>query len=386
MNRRVSLQRVADYRPASIEAGLGRLLAPLGGMTAFVRPGQRVLIKPNMLAGKPPEKAVTTHPEVVRGVIRLAQQAGGRVSVGDSPGVGSPRQVARRCGILQVVEETGATFAPFAESVPVRTGEGTFQELEIARDLLEAEVVINLPKLKTHQMMGLTCAVKNCFGAVVGMRKPRLHLQAGTDKAFFALMLLELCEHLRPALTIVDAVTGMEGKGPGSGDPVHLGALLAGANPLAVDSVATALVGLPATGVWTQRVARQTNRPGSRLEEVELVGEALEGLRARRFRPAPATDVNFGLPSWLREPLRRSLTALPEPAEGCTACALCVKHCPPGAMRIEGERLHIDYQRCIGCFCCQELCPRGALLTRQGLLLRLRRFLQGQRPPGAAKE
>ncbi|NIQ10345.1 MAG: DUF362 domain-containing protein, partial [Gammaproteobacteria bacterium] len=124
-------------------------------------------------------------------------------------------------------------------SVPIALEAGTFHHLEIAREALEADVIINLPKLKTHQMMGYTGAVKNMFGLVVGMRKVRLHLQAGTDKAFFALMLLELAERFIPALSIMDAVVGMEGNGPGNGDPVQLGALLASASPLALDTVAT---------------------------------------------------------------------------------------------------------------------------------------------------
>lgn len=376
MREKISLQAVPDYGRPTVEAGLERLLAPLGGIGAFVRPGMRVLVKPNMLSGKPPERAVTTHPEVVRGVIRLAQAAGAVVSVGDSPGIGSPRQVAARCGILQVVEETGATFAPFTESVRVRPEGKTFHELEVARDLLDTDLILNLPKLKTHQMMGMTAGVKNLFGAVVGMRKPSLHLQAGADKAFFALMLLELAEFLRPALTIVDAITGMEGNGPGSGDPVRIGALLAGTNPLAVDTAAIELLGLRPETVWTQRVARETGRPGSRPEEVEIVGAGLRELRPRHFRPSKTTDIHFGLPSFLREPLKQSMTAQPVvDREKCELCGLCIEHCPPHVMAIENSRLTIDHRRCIGCFCCQELCPRGALLTRQGLLLRLSRYL-----------
>ncbi len=376
MKPTVAVRAAADYRRERVEGAVEELLSHLGGMGAFVRPGQKVLIKPNMLAGKPPEKAVTTHPEVVRAVVRLAQQAGGIVSVGDSPGVGAPRQVAARCGILQVIEETGARFAPFAESVRIRPVGNAFHELEIACDAVEADVVINLPKLKTHQMMGLTCAVKNLFGAVVGMRKPRLHLQAGSDKAIFALMLLELAEHIRPALSLVDAVTAMEGNGPGSGDPVHVGALLAGADPLAVDAAAIRLLGMRAAKVWTQRVAMESGRAGALIDEVELLGDDLEALRPKSFRPAKDTDIHFGLPSFVREPLKKSLSAFPvADMSRCELCGLCVEHCPPRVMRVEGRHLHIDYARCIGCFCCQELCPRGALVTRQGLLLRLSRYL-----------
>lgn len=376
---RVSLQGLDDYRPEQVSSALIRLLEPLGGISSYVKPGQKVLLKPNLLAGKTPDKAVTTHPELVRAVITLVQQAGGVAQVGDSPGIGSSESVARKSGILDVVKETGAQFVPFTESVCIRPRGTTFHELEVARELLEADLVINLPKLKTHQMMGLTCAVKNMFGAVVGLRKPRLHLQAGSDKAFFALMLLELCEQLAPVLTIVDAVIGMQGEGPGSGAPVKIGALIAGRHPQAIDTLACALVGLPAEQVWTQSQALKTGRPFCRLDQLELVGTPLESLRMRDFQPARTTDVNFGLAGPLKRVLKNSLTARPVVTpEECRLCRACVEHCPPQAMEIVNGRLKIDYQQCIRCFCCQELCPHGALHTRQGLLLRLASFIEGK--------
>lgn len=375
---RVVLQGLANYEPAAVDAALERLLEPLGGMRQFVKPGQKVLIKPNLLAGKSAEKAVTTHPEIVRAVIEQVQAAGGNVSLGDSPGIGTAENVARKCGILEVVEATGVRFCPFEESVKVHPRGGTFHELEVAQEILQADVIINLPKLKTHQMMGLTCAVKNMFGAVVGLRKPRLHLQAGTDKSFFALMLLELCEHLTPTLNIVDAVVAMEGEGPGSGDPVQIGALLAGGNAQAVDTVATELVGMHPRQVWTQQKALDTDRPYCRLEELELLGQPLEQLRVENFRAAKATDVNFGLKGVLKKYLKHSITARPTvDTARCKLCNDCVAHCPPEAMKISNQQLLIDYERCIRCFCCQELCPHGALATKQGLLLRLHSFLRG---------
>jgi uncharacterized protein (DUF362 family)/Pyruvate/2-oxoacid:ferredoxin oxidoreductase delta subunit len=348
-------------------------------MTAFVRPGQKVLIKPNLLAGKPPDRAVTTHPEIVRQVILLAQAAGGTVSVGDSPGLGNSATVARKCGILQVVEETGARFVPFVESVAVACQGGTFRQFEVARAALEADVIINLPKLKTHQMMGFTGAVKNLFGVVVGMRKERLHLQAGADPAVFALMLLELAERYPPALSIMDAVVGMEGNGPGSGDPVPIGALLASPHPLALDTVAIAMVGLDARQVWTQRVARETGRRGSRLEDVAVNGPPLAELRPQRFRPAPSSDVGFGLPGPRKRALRDTLTARPLVTPRCVRCGACVRHCPPQAMVLVGQGVQIDYHKCIRCWCCQELCPHAAIVTRQGTLLRIAARMRGER-------
>ncbi|HMB15673.1 MAG TPA: DUF362 domain-containing protein [Pelovirga sp.] len=371
-SNRVSLTALGNYDPDATEAAVRTLLAPLGGMEAFVRPGQKVLIKPNMLTGKSPERAVTTHPQVVRAVIRLVMAAGGQVSVGDSPGIGSPAVVARKTGILEVIEETGAHFAPFAESVIVHPQGTTLHQIEVAKDILDADVIINLPKLKTHQMMGLTCAVKNMFGALIGMRKPGMHLQAGVDKNLFARMLLEICEALPPRLNIVDAVIGMEGEGPGSGDPVKIGALLAGTSAQAVDTVATALVKMQPEQVFTQQQALVGGRPLTRLAELELVGSPLAELQVDHFHAAKMTDVNFGIPGYFGRRLKHLLTAHPQvDHQRCVRCHACVKHCPPQAMAIVNDRLSINYDLCIRCFCCQELCPHAALTTHQGLLLRL---------------
>lgn len=372
MKTRVVLQRLDRYERQATKAAIAELLRPLGGIAAFVQPGQRVLLKPNMLSGKGVDAAVTTHPEIVRAVIELAQSAGGIVSVGDSPGVGSPLQVAQRCGILSVIEETGATFAPFSESLRITPRSGTVHHFDLARDIVEAEVIINLPKLKTHQMMGMTAAVKNLFGAIVGLRKAHVHLQAGADKGSFALLLLELAEEIRPALTIVDGVLAMEGDGPGSGEPIQLGLLLAGIEPLAVDVVAAELIGLAPESIWTWVVARRSGRPWTSLDDIELCGAPLAGLRPRAFKPAKNTEVHFGVPKLLQRPLRRALSARPVvDKKKCRRCGICVESCPPHAMAIRNDRLLIDDARCILCFCCHELCPDGALHSQQGLILRL---------------
>ena len=378
MNR-IALIATPDYTPATIDASLARLLDELGSLERFIQPGQRVLIKPNLLAGKAPEKAVTTHPELVRAVIEAVQRLGATPLVGDSPGIGAPLQVARACGILAVCEQTGAEFIPFNEATTISLGSGSFQRVEIATPLLEADAIINLPKLKTHQMMGLTCAVKNLYGAVVGKRKISLHLQAGTSKELFARLLQELAQRLAPVLTIVDAVTAMEGNGPGSGDPIQVGALFGGASCVAVDTLALELTGLPLERVWPQQMAQQMALPGCAFDQLELRGDTLEQLRPQHFRPAKQTDVNFGLPALLRRPLREALTARPEiDHQHCVRCGLCITHCPPDAMQLD-QQVEINRSTCIRCFCCQELCPYGAIGTRQGSLLRLATLLRGER-------
>ncbi|HEU0265954.1 MAG TPA: DUF362 domain-containing protein, partial [Geobacterales bacterium] len=350
---------------------LQRLLSPLGGMTPFVQPGERVLIKPNLLAAKPPEAAVTTHPALVRAVINLVREAGATPIVGDSPGLGGVRRVAEKSGILAVLEETNTELVEFNEPAEVET-KGLFRRLELARPYLEADRIINLPKLKTHEMMTLTCGVKNLFGAVVGTAKAGWHLKAGADRELFAQVLMDIWQARPPELTIVDAVLAMEGNGPGSGDPRHMGLLLAGSNTLAVDLMAAELAGIPRKLLPVERLARKLGLTGADRRDIELAGVPLEELAIPPFRLPPLADVQFGLPAFLARRLRHQLTSRPVAIEGkCRLCGVCVNACPPKAMTITNGTLRIDYDACIRCFCCRELCPDAALDVRQGMLLRI---------------
>lgn len=367
----VSLAKAPNYDRRRIKDALHLLLAPLGGMSAFVRPGERVLLKPNMLSAKAPEKAVTTHPEVLRGVIELVREAGGTALVGDSPGIGGTRKVAEKSGMLAVIEESGAELVEFTESVEV-AGTGLFKRLELARPYLTADRVINLPKLKTHEMMTMTCAVKNLFGAVVGHEKAAWHLKAGADRELFARMLLEIYLLRKPDLTIVDAVTAMEGDGPGSGDPVRVGLLLAGANAVAVDVIAAELAGIPKKLLYLERAALKLGIDGAERSSIATAGVPLEEARGAPLRLPHISDVQFGLPPFLKNRLRHYLTSRPcAIPEKCRLCGICVEACPPRAMEIRDGRLLFDYHRCIRCFCCRELCPDGALDVREGALLRI---------------
>ena len=160
---------------------------------------------------------------------------------------------------------------------------------------------------------------------------------------------------------------------------MQIGALLASTHPLALDTVATAMVNLPTERVWTQKVAVATGRRGVSLDELDLLGTPLAGLQTNRFRPARTTDVNFGLPTPLKNLLKNAITAQPVIGRECLLCGHCVTHCPPQAMSMSDHGVRIDYGRCIRCFCCQELCPHAAVTTRQGVLLKLSEFIHGRR-------
>ena len=372
----VTIERADTYERKGMKNTMIRLLAPLGGMGAFVSPGERVLLKPNMLSAKPPEAAVTTHPEVLRAAIELVQEAGGVALVGDSPGIGGIVKVAEKSGMLAVIRETGAELTEFAEPVEV-TGSGTFKRFALARPYLEADKIINLPKLKTHEMMTMTCAVKNLFGAVVGTAKAGWHLKAGADRAMFARMLVEIYLLRKPDLTIVDAVTAMEGNGPGSGDPCQVGLLLAGENAVAVDVIAAEIAGIPKKLLYVERAAERLGVAGVDRSTIRTAGVSVAEARLAEFRLPHISDVQFGLPPFLKNRLRHYLTSRPcVMPEKCRLCGVCRDACPPHAIEIMDGKLHFDYHACIRCFCCRELCPDGALDVKEGGLLKLIRKYQ----------
>lgn len=369
--KKISLAQCNDYDPTRVREAIVSLLEPLGGMAAFVRPGERVLLKPNLLAAKAPEAAVTTHPAVVKAVAELVREAGGRVLIGDSPGIGGFWKVADKSGISQAARESDAELIEFDDTIELN-GTGTFRRIAIARAYWEADKVINLPKLKTHEMMTMTCAVKNLFGVVVGTEKPAWHLKAGTSREQFARLLLEIYLLKKPTLNIVDAIVAMEGNGPGSGDPIKLGALIAGVNPVAVDTVAGRLAGIPAELLYVEREAARMGLPGTEIGALELFGVPPDRFGGKRFKLPTGLDVQFGLPAFIKNGLRRHLLSFPvADARRCVLCGICRDACPPEAIQIKNSSLVVNQKSCIRCWCCRELCPHDAMQVRRGALLRI---------------
>jgi uncharacterized protein (DUF362 family)/ferredoxin len=369
--KRIVLARCDDYEIPRVRAAMLLLLEPLGGMAAFVSPGDRILLKPNMLSAKTPGQAVTTHPAVVRVIAELVRDAGGRAVIGDSPGIGGFQRVADRSGIARAAAESCADLVEFNDTLDL-PGSGTFRRFTLARAYWEADKVINLPKLKTHEMMTMTCAVKNLFGAVVGAEKAGWHLKAGASREQFARLLLEIYLLKKPVLNIVDAIVAMEGNGPGSGDPLPVGALIAGVNPVAVDMVAGRLAGIPAELLHVEREARRMGLAGASWEEIEISGASLDSFPRKPFRLPGGLDVQFGLPKCISTLLKRQLTSFPiADRQRCVLCGICRDACPPDAIEIKNSALTVDQGRCIRCWCCRELCPHDAMLVRRSLALKI---------------
>jgi uncharacterized protein (DUF362 family)/Pyruvate/2-oxoacid:ferredoxin oxidoreductase delta subunit len=370
----VSLARCPDYDPAHVEAALRETLDRLGGMGRFVEAGQRVLLKPNLLSPLPPERAVTTHPAVVEAVVRLVQEAGGRPLIAESATAAVPytpaglNRLYRITGMADVAAHTGAELNTDTEVVDLPTPPGCrIHRFEVMRPLTEADVVISLPKLKTHALTVFTGATKVLFGVIPGARKAAYHVTLSRLDDF-ADMQLDLTLLVKPALVVMDAVVGMDGDGPAGGGIFPLGLLLASPSSVAMDVVATQVVGIPPLEVPMLRRAAQRGLWSGKVEDVQVLGPSLDEVRVAGFRrpqaQPPLVDniVPKGLWRRLRRVVVRSMTRRPVPQAGrCTACRSCERACPVQAITIVDNLAHVDDRVCMRCYCCHEVCPENAI-------------------------
>jgi uncharacterized protein (DUF362 family)/Pyruvate/2-oxoacid:ferredoxin oxidoreductase delta subunit len=376
LQSKVALIECPDYDENKVQAALRRGIELLGGIRSFAGPGEKILLKPNILSGAAVEKNVTTHPSVLKGVGSLCQESGARVSFGDSPGFGSPTGAAAKAGLAAAARSIGMDQADFSTPAQVSFNEALIaKQLVLAKGALETDAIISLAKMKTHGFMRITGAVKNQFGCVPGIRKGEFHVKMPLA-GHFASMLVDINRYLKTRLYVLDGITAMEGNGPGSGSPRKMKVLLLSSDPVALDAVFCRLIHLPAQYVPTMKPAADSGLGTFAAEKIVIVGDELARLAAPDFdvvrRPAVPFDRSF--PYYLK----KWITPRPfiDPAL-CENCGVCTAVCPlePKAVHKRpggGSSLPVyDYQRCIRCYCCQEMCPSGAIAIKRPLLSRL---------------
>ena len=370
MKSPVSIVKCQHYDESLVLSGLRRAIDLIGGIQTFVKRGDRVLLKPNLLYGKAPEKAVTTHPSIIRGIIQIIREEGGFPFLGDSPGMGSALGVAERAGIKKIADAMGCPIVEFNRPVLPKERKGRiFKNIEIDQAIFEADVVINLPKWKTHAQMLLTLGVKNLFGCIPGPRKALWHLKAGEDRKTFAQMLVDIYHIIQPSLTILDGIIGMEGNGPNSGRPIPLGLILASGDSLSLDQIVCDLLGILRESLLTNRVAFEQ---GIEMDSIDVLGEKVEEVKISNFEFPTLSQMDWNLPGFLRKVLKNALTSKPMiDQQICNVCDQCAKICPPKALARKEKNLVFDYGRCIRCFCCLEVCPEGAISIKPGWALKL---------------
>lgn len=377
MDKRVSIVKCDSY--AETAEKVHKALELLGGIEAFVKPGDKVVIKPNYVSRKNPADAATTHPEFLRAVIVEAENAGGSVVVAESPGGPYSRamlgMVYSGCGADEAVKGTGASLNYDTDFREKEFPAGhTVKKFTVIDPILEADVIISLPKLKTHSMTSYTGAVKNMFGVIPGTHKAEMHFRLN-ERAAFCSMLVDLCECVTPHLSIMDGVWAMEGNGPTAGENRKAGLIIAAKNPFALDLAASSIIGYAPHEVDTVLFSAQRGLCPESAAELTVLGERLEDVMMPDFKkPESHFDLLklLPVPSAMRAWLTEKLSARPKiDYDMCVGCGECARCCPPKAIDMKEHRPHIRREACIKCFCCQELCPKKAVKIERSVANRL---------------
>lgn len=369
----VALVRCPSYDPETVQAAVDRGIELLGGIERFTSPGETILLKPNLLVAREPERAVTTHPTVFGAVARRFGEAGAVVTYGDSPGLGRPLSVARRAGLASIAEGLGVRLADFSRGRTVAFPDGDLiKRFTIAEGALAADGIVSLPKLKTHGLTRITGAIKNQYGCVPGALKAEFHARL-PNAGLFSRMLADLNRLLSPRLCVMDGIVAMEGNGPQNGVPRPLNVLLFSPDSVALDAAVCRILNLDRTLVLPIVYGEETGL--GRASEVDYVGAPIETFSAPDFDVNRRRSSTTGGLKWYGQLARRFVVPRPLVVPGnCTKCGTCVEVCPvsPKAVVFENRKrsrppVH-RYDRCIRCYCCQEMCPEGAIELRVPLL------------------
>ncbi len=378
-NNKVVFTPCKTYQESDIQPATRQLFQKLGGLKKYIQPGQKVLLKVNLLMKKLPEAAVTTHPALVEAVIKQIQELGAQVIIADSPG--GPfnktwlKGIYRETGMEAVAKKTGAQLNWNFQQQDFSFPEGQIlKQITLAKFIKEADVIISLAKLKTHGFTIYTGAVKNLFGAVPGLLKADYHLRM-SDVRDFSDMLIDIIEYVKPQISIMDAVIAMEGAGPSLGDLKQVGLLAASTNPHALDLACCHLIGLAPNQVFTLQKAIERSLVPKKFQELDIQGIEREKLKPIPFK-VPASSRSRHVPIRLPAIIDRYFYNILRPSpdfihDKCVGCGICARNCPAKCIEMIKKRPYVDLSRCIRCFCCQELCPYHAVEIKRGRLSRL---------------
>ncbi|HEY3274112.1 MAG TPA: DUF362 domain-containing protein [Methanocella sp.] len=377
----VSMTKCDDYEREKVVAAVRRSIDLIGGVGAFVSPGQKVFVKFNLLLGSAPETCVTTHPEVVYAVAKLLKAHGCDVLLGDSPGSGllyteaALRKAYAASGYDRVAEELGVRLnydTGYREvSAPASM---TMKRFSVINPALDCDAVVVVSKAKTHSLTYLSGAAKNIFGVIPGLEKPTFHARL-PDPGAFGRMIVDLNDVVKPKLQVIDAVMGMEGDGPHTGTPRKIGAVLASGDCHAIDVATCRLMSIDPLRVPTITAAVERGYLHGDLGDVSLTGDNLEDLIVKDFK-GPSTYLGQSTNNKARSRLlfrvvyRVANESTPRPvihAKKCTSCMKCVRSCPVKTIAVVNKKPKIDYKKCIKCYCCHEMCDSHAISLERSL-------------------
>ncbi len=374
---KVVLIKCESYEYDLVKESIERGLSLLGGISQFVKKGEKILLKPNILAGDAPEKCVTTNPAVFKAVAEIVIDAGVNLSYGDSPAIGKTLKAAKKAGLSQVADELNIRLADFTTGIEVFFDKGIQnKKFTIAKAVFDNDGIISLPKLKTHGLEKFTGAIKNQFGCVPGVLKGEFHLKL-PDAVDFAKMLVDLNRFISPRLYIMDGIYGMEGNGPRGGNPRRMNLLVFSSDPVALDAVVCWLIKLDPEYVPTTKYGMQAGMGTCLENEIDLLGDGIGNFVLDDFKIDRKPLKSFK-PGFLYDFMNKRVVSKPYiDTDKCVRCGVCVSMCPadPRAVFFKNEERSAipvyNYDYCIKCFCCQEICPENAIKLKTPFLRKL---------------
>ena len=373
-----TLYHVSEYKEELLYPAICKAMEALS-IANDLHPGLKVVIKPNLIMAKSPDFPVTTHPMVVKAVVRYLREQGiTDITLAESSGglynTEHMKKLYRTCGMSSLEPDIRMNMDFTAQTVPTREGFKN-HSFHLITPIVEADYIINICKLKTHAMTGYSGGIKNLFGTIPGLEKPQLHYR-WPDIEDFSNMLVELAQTVAPQLTIIDAVNAMEGNGPTGGTSHPLNMILAARDFYTQDYFAAGLMKLDPMKIVMIRQA--VERGLAHPDEIQLVGDAvLENLTPFQLPDAMKLDFSTVLPGFLQKPavfiVSKILKSYPQLNRNkCVGCGKCAESCPAHIIKIKEDRSGkkkavFQKKGCISCFCCQEMCPMKAIEVRKAL-------------------
>lgn len=374
---KVSVVKCSEYNYEEVRRSVFEAIELLGGMGKFVSKGSKVLVKPNLLKKSPIEQNVTTNPQVFRAVLEAVNDAGAKAIVAESPGGLYSKSILQSIykvsGIGQAAADAGAELSYDTNTVEVRFDDGVqIKTIELIKPVVETDACISVAKLKTHEMMVYTGAVKNLFGLIPGVKKAEYHFRI-PQQPRFGNMLVDIAEYIKPVFSLIDGVYGMEGDGPSSGQTRKIGAIIASKSAHAADIAALKIIGIEPEYVYTAKCAMERGLVDP--AGIEFLGEPIENLAIDDFKlPARmhASLLENRAPGIIRKAIEKYASVRPViPKDKCIGCCICLKNCPANAMELKDKVVVIDYKKCINCYCCHELCPEDIIKIKRPFIFKL---------------
>jgi uncharacterized protein (DUF362 family)/NAD-dependent dihydropyrimidine dehydrogenase PreA subunit len=367
MNNKVSVRKCSEYDVHEVFSTINEIYKNTGGPDVK---NKKVLVKPNILTDDDPAKCISTHPVVVEAMVRFLQSKGATVFVGDSPAVHLPKFKAEKSGIAKVCETTGAKWVDFTlNPVEKKLRKG---KIKFAAIVNEVDLIISLPKLKNHELVYFTGAIKNTLGLIPGFSKAKQHA-LHQNRTGFGEFLVDLNECVTPDYFFMDGILGMEGPGPGRGFPVKTGVLIGSTNPLALDMIASQIAGYDPMIIPTSRTAFFRKNWLKSEDEIIYDGPELKSIIKDGFIRIPVTDIKNIAVKFVLHRIRFLKKFERRPVfehKKCSGCQKCVEICPVQALELHQSVpnfIVLHDNTCIRCFCCSEVCTDDAVEIRRKL-------------------